>query len=74
MTKEQGFIKKDTLENWNKAKNFVPKENEIIVYTDLEKKKIGDGKTLLNNLPFVDQYDYTVEGSMLIIKNKGGIL
>lgn len=74
MTKEQGFIKKDTLENWNKAKNFVPKENEIIVYTDLEKKKIGDGKTLLNNLPFVDQYDYAVEGSMLIIKNKGGIL
>lgn len=74
MTKEQGFIKKDTLENWNKAKNFIPKENEIIVYTDLEKKKIGDGKTLLNNLPFVDQYDYTVEGSMLIIKNKGGIL
>lgn len=74
MTKEQGFIKKDTLENWNKAKNFVPKENEIIVYTDLEKKKIGDGKTLLNNLPFVDQYDYTVEGSMLIIENKGGIL
>lgn len=74
MTKEQGFIKKDTLENWNKAKNFVPKENEIIVYIDLKKKKIGDGKTLLNNLPFVDQYDYTVEGSMLIIKNKGGIL
>lgn len=74
MTKEQSFIKKDTLENWNKAKNFIPKENEIIVYTDLEKKKIGDGKTLLNNLPFVDQYDYTVEGNMLIIKNKGGIL
>lgn len=74
MIKEQSFIKKDTLENWNKAKNFIPKENEIIIYTDLKKKKIGDGKTLLNNLPFVDQYNYTVEGNMLIIENKGGIL
>lgn len=74
MIKEQSFIKKDTFENWNKAKNFIPKENEIIIYTDLKKKKIGDGKTLLNNLPFVDQYDYTVEGNMLIIENKGGIL
>lgn len=74
MEKEQVFIKKDTSQNWDKAKNFIPKENEMIIYTDLKKKKIGDGKTLLNNLPFVDQYDYTVEGNMLIIENKGGVL
>ena len=48
MIKEQSFIKKDTSENWNKAKNFIPKENEVIIYTDLEKKKIGNGKNLLN--------------------------
>jgi len=46
MEKEQTFIKKDTTENWNKAKRFVPKENEIIIYTDAG-TKIGDGKTLL---------------------------
>ena len=39
MIKEQSFIKKDTSINWNKAKNFIPKENEVIVYTDLNKKK-----------------------------------
>ena len=54
MIKEQSFIKKDTFENWNKAKNFIPKDNEVIIYTDLDKKKIGNGKNLLNELPFID--------------------
>lgn len=53
MVKEQTFIKKDTTKNWNKAINFIPKENEIIIYTDAG-TKIGDGKTKLNNLPFID--------------------
>ena len=44
MVKEQTLIKKDTTENWSKAKNFIPKENEIIIYTDINKKKIGNGK------------------------------
>ena len=42
MEKEFVCMKSDTSENWSKAKNFIPKENEVIVYTDLEKKKIGD--------------------------------
>lgn len=46
-------VKKDTLENWNKAKNFVPKKDEIIIYIDLG-IKVGDGKTKLNELPFVN--------------------
>ena len=53
MEKEQSFIKKDTTENWNKAKRFIPKENEVIVYTDAG-TKIGDGKTLLYELPFIN--------------------
>jgi hypothetical protein len=53
MIKEQSFIKKDTSINWSKAKNFIPKENEIIVYTDAG-MKIGDGKTKVNELPFID--------------------
>ena len=53
MEKENTIIKKDTSENWGKAKNFIPKENEIIIYTDAG-MKIGDGKTKLNELPFID--------------------
>jgi len=36
MIKENIIIKKDTTENWNKAKNFIPKENELIFYIDNE--------------------------------------
>ena len=28
------IIKLDTSENWNKAKNFIPKLGEIIIYED----------------------------------------
>ena len=70
MIKEQSFIKKDTSENWNKAKNFIPKENEIIIYTYLEKKKIGNGKDLLNNLPFIDLDFCSVDGTTLIINSE----
>ena len=70
MIKEQSFIKKDTSENWEKAKNFIPKENEVIIYTDLEMKKIGDGKSKLNELPFIDLNSYSVEGTTLIIETK----
>ena len=39
-------------ENWDKATNFIPLPGEIIVYDDLRKIKIGDGVTLINDLPF----------------------
>ena len=70
MIKEQSFVKKDTSANWSKAKNFVPKENEVIIYTDLEKKKIGDGKSLLNELPFIDLDFYFIDGTTLIINSE----
>lgn len=69
MVKEQTTIKKDTTENWNKAINFIPKENEIIVYTDAG-TKIGDGKTKVNDLPFIDQNFYSVDGTTLIIETQ----
>ena len=68
MIKENTIIKKDTPENWAKAKNFIPKENEIIIYIDLG-TKIGDGKTKINDLPFIEQQFYTVEGTTLIVTN-----
>ena len=70
MIKEQTFIKKDTSKNWSKAKNFIPKENEVIIYTDLEKKKIGNGKNLLDELPFIDINFCSVDGTTLIINSE----
>jgi len=73
MIKEQTLIKKDTSVNWNKAKNFIPRENEIIIYTDFtpNRIKIGNGKTKINNLPFIDNNEYNVEEDTLIINTKG---
>ena len=49
--------KHDSEANWNKATNFIPKAGEIIIYDADEthgycRIKIGDGSTLINNLPF----------------------
>lgn len=70
MIKEQTLMKKDTSINWNKAKNFIPKENEIIIYTDFNSIKIGNGKTKVNDLPFVDNNEYMVEEDTLVINTK----
>jgi len=72
MEKEITLIKKDTSINWEKAKNFIPKEKEVIIYTDLFPfgTKIGDGKTKVNDLPFIDINDYKVEDDTLIINTK----
>ena len=50
--------KHDTEENFDKATNFYPKKGEIIIYDidethDYERIKIGDGETLVSDLPFV---------------------
>jgi len=52
----QGRIvqKHDTSANWAKATNFIPLKGEIIIYDDLNKIKIGDGTTNVNDLGFSD--------------------
>lgn len=50
--------KHDIEANWVKATNFIPKQGEIIVYDidenyTYERFKIGDGITLVSNLPFI---------------------
>lgn len=69
MIKENTIIKKDTSENWCKAKNFIPKDKEIIIYTDFEPNgiKIGDGKTKVNDLPFTDNNQYEIDDDTLVI-------
>ena len=46
---------------WEQATNFVPLKGELIVYNDAiaPKIKIGDGSTLVGNLPFVGGSDST---------------
>lgn len=51
--------KHDVEANWLKASNFIPKQGEVIVYDidstyNYERIKIGDGKTVVSSLPFVD--------------------
>lgn len=51
--------KHDTEVNWDKAENFIPLLGEIIIYDidenyDYERFKIGDGQTLVSELPFIN--------------------
>lgn len=70
MIKENTIIKKDTLENWRKAKNFVPKQGEIIMYQEIPTTfKLGDGVTKVNDLPFINSTSYMVDKDILIIEN-----
>ena len=64
-------LKRDTTENWNNARGFVPLSGEVIVYTDYgsyQKEvngqlktilipgiKIGDGNAYIQDLPFIDE-------------------
>ena len=66
MKKENTVIKEDTVTNWEKARNFIPKQNEIIIYTNMG-TKIGDGITKVNDLPFIDASTYIIDNTTLII-------
>ena len=51
--------KHETEANWLLATNFIPMQGEIIIYDidsthSYERVKVGDGKTLVSALPFVD--------------------
>ena len=61
--------KNDTSENWIKAVNFVPLKGEIIIYNDTLQFKVGDGKTLLSQLEFVDKEFTTEEISNLYMSS-----
>lgn len=55
----QQEILSDTAENWNAQASLVSGKNIIYIYTnqqdDILKMKIGDGSTLLIELPFIDE-------------------
>ena len=60
------LVRRDTTENWNAQRSFIPMRGEVIVYTDHARiddghgvtvtvpgMKIGDGSAYLIDLPFV---------------------
>jgi hypothetical protein len=72
--KKQITLKHDLAINWAKAVNFVPQLDELIlydgvlengVYVEFPRLKRGDGKTKLNDLPFVDSVSSNNEISYL---------
>ena len=82
--KERIQIKHDIAANWEKAKNFIPLAGELVIYDGLlengvyvepPRLKIGDGKTKINDLPFIDiktsaenSSKYKVEDDLLELK------
>lgn len=71
----QGRIvqKHDSSANWAKATNFIPLKGEIIIYDDLNKIKIGDGTTKINNLDFSSCLpDGGTTGDALVKDTDGG--
>lgn len=60
--KSRVINKHDIEENWKKATGFIPKQGELIVYDidsnyNYERFKIGDGISVVSDLPFA--YDRT---------------
>ena len=63
--------KRDSTQHWNEARGFIPLEGEIIIYNDYKVMdkvidgesrrvqipgiKIGDGRTYVQDLPFIDE-------------------
>ena len=69
----------ESAQDWEKAKNFIPKKNQIIIYDGIKQDgryilppriKIGDGQTTVNELPFENNSPdvlYVEENGILII-------
>lgn len=64
--------KHDTTEHWNTANTngFKPLEGEIIVYSDVNRIKIGDGSNTVSNVPFLDANCVHLTGDEEIGGNK----
>ena len=57
--------KNGTSVEWEKATSFIPKKGELILYTDLNKIKIGDGVTVVGDLPFSDDDKVSKSGDTM---------
>lgn len=78
--RERIQIKHDLEENWQKAVNFIPLAGELIIYDGIIEDgqyikmpqfKLGDGKTCINNLPFMqfvseEKKNYAQDSTLII--------
>lgn len=64
-------IEYNTEAHWNAQANYIPASGAIIVYTDLNKMKIGNGTSKLKDLNFIS---VPVEGNSgdALVKNEKG--
>lgn len=73
MKKKTNLIecRKDTEENWNKAKNYKPSFGTIVIYEFEDGSigmKMGNGESLVGELPFVRTvYKPTLEDGNLVL-------
>ena len=76
MKKEQPKL--EAAQDWEKAKNFIPRKNQIIIYDGIKQDdryikppriKIGDGFTKVNDLPFESDTNicYLDDNGVLVI-------
>ena len=56
---------------WNAQTDYIPASGSIIVYTDLNKMKIGDGTTKLGDLNFISVPAEGNNGDALVKNEKG---
>lgn len=62
----------DTAANWENS-NIIPKKGEIILYSDENKIKIGNGNSLPKNLPFATKtYSIYKNGTSIILEDNEG--
>lgn len=69
MAKVNATIKTDLASNWAKARNYIPERGTIIVYEYEDGAptiKIGDGVTLVSDLPFLVQPPSVIQGVLEI--------
>ena len=68
MKKSNAIVKVDSVENWEKAKNYIPDTFTIIIYefeNSSPKVKIGDGVHTINELPFLSRSEVEEDTLML---------
>ena len=70
MKKSKAIVKVDSAENWAKATKYIPDLFTICIYTYDNNKspkiKMGDGVTLVNNLPFLTNRE-VIEDDTLVL-------
>ena len=68
MIKSNATIKVDRVENWGKAKNYIPDKFTILVFeyeNGSPRLKIGDGIHKVNELPFLNNSE-VLEDTLII--------